>query len=43
LRVYCQIAVKSSSSLFWIAEYFWLPKSVSISFGAPLHANADQV
>ena len=34
-------ALKSSSHLFWIAEYFAFQETVSISFGSPLHANAN--
>ena len=34
------MALKLSSSLFGIAEYFVFQERVSISFGSPSHANA---
>ena len=37
------MAPKSSSNLFWIAEYFFFQEKVSISFGSPLHANTSEV
>ena len=37
------MALKSSSNLVWIAEYFVFQERVSISFGFPLHANANPV
>jgi len=43
LCVYSQTALKSSSNLVWIAEYFVFQEKVSISVGFSLHANANQV
>ena len=37
------MTLKSSSNLFWIAEYFAFEEKVSISFGSPLNANANKV
>ena len=41
LCVYSQIALKSSSNLFSIAEYFIFQEKVSISFGSSLQADAN--
>ena len=35
------MTLKSSSNLFYIAEYFVFQEEVSISFGFPSHANAN--
>jgi len=37
------MALKWSSNMFWIAEYFVFQEKVLISFGSPLHANAKWV
>ena len=37
------MALKSSSNLIWIAEYFVFQEKVSISVGSSLHADANQV
>ena len=37
------MALKSSSNLFWTAEYFTFQEKVSISFIPPLHANANEI
>ena len=41
--VYSQMALKSSSNLVWIVEYFVFQEKKTISFGFPLHANANKV
>ena len=35
------MTLKSSSNLFWIAEYFVFQEKVSMSFGSPLHVNTN--
>ena len=37
------MALKSSSNLFCIAEYFVFQKKYQISFGFALHTNINQV
>jgi len=37
------MALKSSSDLFWMAEYFVFQEGVSVGFGFPAHADADWV
>ena len=43
LGYFPRMALKSSYNLFLIAEYFAFQEILSISFGSPIHANANYV